>query len=187
MIRVFIRHNGDTKENRLLLRGWQGTHLALTSLCSWRWHFWLIFQWPGGDLHIWYLLGQVTLATVVNNVPNFSSLTQYRLMTHSNVGILAQGWSFPRPFRDLHHFHSVVMLSVGSQNLLLDPLSLAWRQGKGERPTMGVFLVVGCEQPSSLATHSPECRNPGPSSCRGSWEMESSCVDKRKGTRFGVG
>ena len=63
VVKVFINHNGDTKENQLLLGGRLGAHLLLVRTSN-----------P---------------SCCENNAPGFSSLMQYKLTSHSNVGILA--------------------------------------------------------------------------------------------------
>lgn len=132
------------------------------------------------------ILGQATLAAVASNAPNFSGLTQYQLKSHSNVGILTQGCSFSGLCRNPRHLHSVAVASPSVLESCAGSSVLVRRQGQKERPTERGSHGLGWEWLSSQPVHSPECRDPGESSCRGSWEMESSCVHKGKGSSSGT-
>lgn len=80
-------------------------------------------------------------------------------MSHSNVGLLAWGWSSPRPSRDLHPFYIVTVPFAVSWNPLLDKAKgQQWEvlMGQAMHDSHHLWLAICC----------PEHRDPGTPSYR---------------------
>lgn len=128
------------------------------------------------------LSGQVTRPAVENNAPNLSSLTQYELTSPSSGRDCRSGMVFPQAMQGPAPFHTVAVAFPRAPESPAGSVVSGLERGE-ERGQPGGFSGVNVAPHFQLSS---ECGDPGTPSYNRNWEMASSCVHRRKGSRFGA-